>query len=187
MCVYAMFRLVAILWMADQQEIEGVMSMIQAAAAAAPRITQAVLDARVGVRKRLELGSRGSLHIKWSQVEQRVETTLRQAVQHFAGGLTIMEDTQRFKPPNRSLVPIPDRLILPLPEYGRARPMACTKASNSAWKALYNNGALDAIQFDDVAGDPDDIGTLWYCAQWCGTVGRMLRFLIGPMLGLHKV
>ena len=48
MTMYAAFKLLADVWAADTQEVEGYMSVIQAAVAKAPSIQEPQLDARVG-------------------------------------------------------------------------------------------------------------------------------------------
>jgi hypothetical protein len=48
MVAYAIFKVLADTWTADTQEVEGYMSLIQAAVARAPAIHEAQLDARVG-------------------------------------------------------------------------------------------------------------------------------------------
>lgn len=48
MTMYAVFKLLADSWKADTQEVEGYMSVIQAAVAKSPNIQEAQLDARVG-------------------------------------------------------------------------------------------------------------------------------------------
>ena len=48
MTMYAVFKLLADSWKADTQEVEGYMSVIQAAVAKSPSIQEAQLDARVG-------------------------------------------------------------------------------------------------------------------------------------------
>lgn len=51
-------------WPADSQEIEGVMSLIANAVRVNPHISQPQLDARVGLRKYIGLGSRSTPHKK---------------------------------------------------------------------------------------------------------------------------
>ena len=53
MRLYALFRLLARTWTADTQQVEGYMSLIQAAVSRAPSISEPLLDARVGIHSHI--------------------------------------------------------------------------------------------------------------------------------------
>ena len=96
-------RLVAENWTADNQEIEGIMSLIKLALRKAPSLMQPGVDAEVAVKKSAGLGSRGSRHVKWSDIAGRFDEIIDMAEESFDGINDILGNETRFQPPLPSL------------------------------------------------------------------------------------
>ena len=71
------------MWRGDVQEIEGINNMVQMWWKIAPRMSDPLMDARVGNRKDFGLGSKATRVNRWSSVEPLVEQILDDAVQYF--------------------------------------------------------------------------------------------------------
>ena len=92
-------RLVAQDWTADQQEIEGVMNLVKIGIRMAPGISLQQLDARVGNRKSVGLGSRSTKHVKFSELRPAMDDMLDDACDHYSEAITLMSDVKRFQSP----------------------------------------------------------------------------------------
>ena len=68
--LFSLIHLVCREWTADTQEIEGVMSLVKIAVGTSNRISQHLIDSRVGIIKHLGMGSRLTKHAKWSQIQE---------------------------------------------------------------------------------------------------------------------
>ena len=99
-CLYWAMRLVALYWRADVQEIEGINSLIELACRRAPRISLPLVDARVGLRKDLGLGTRDKRHVKYSQMmDSGASDLLDDAIQQIDHASAIMSQEGRFEAP----------------------------------------------------------------------------------------
>ena len=72
------------------------MSLIKLNVKSAPSITQVLLDARVGNTKYLGLGAKSSRLAKWSQVQERFEAVMQEAVDNIDGVNNILGNEHRF-------------------------------------------------------------------------------------------
>ncbi|CAK0893467.1 unnamed protein product, partial [Prorocentrum cordatum] len=97
--LWAPIHMVGQSWKGDTQEIEGINNVIQVRCDRAPRIGMGLLDARVGLRKELGLGSRQSRHMKWSEIAPHVEAMVRDSMAHASGVNGVLATPDRWTPP----------------------------------------------------------------------------------------
>ena len=90
MQLYTLMRLVCDTWRADTQEVEGFMSLIQAAVSKAPSIGLPQLDARVGNAVDLQFGWKSSKRPKWSIMEPYLNALVDDAAQHVEASKNLM-------------------------------------------------------------------------------------------------
>ncbi len=88
------------------------MSLIKLATRTAPSISQSLLDARVGNRKYLGVGTAETQQMPWSGVEKRFEAVLADAVDHLDQAPAVMAIPHRFTPPLPALRMLPPPLPL---------------------------------------------------------------------------
>ena len=131
-------RLVALRWMPSVQEIEGINNIIQGFARRAPRISLPLLDARVGVRKYIGLGSRAARNTAWNKLLPVVHATVEECTAHYEGVSDVLANPQRWCLPQAAQpVSQPLRWIS-----AELRPFT---SAELAW-AAHNNRALLATQ-----------------------------------------
>ena len=100
--VYAPFRLLAVSWQGDVQEIEGINNMIQMVCTRSPHIKLPLVDARVANRKSVVSSIYGKRisDVKWSVMQPVVDCILDDACDHIhAVNDVFMCDPNRFTPP----------------------------------------------------------------------------------------
>ena len=82
--------------MAHSAELEGVNSMVKFLLARQPRSTLALIDAQIGNRKDVGLGSRADGDVKWSSVAGRVQEILNDVKRNKDFEALVRVDAERF-------------------------------------------------------------------------------------------
>ena len=109
MMLFGFMRSVANTWQADTQEVEGVHNLIKLAAhAGSTTVSQRTIDATVGLRKAMGMGSVEAKRTKWSTVEERVELAIQDACNYEKEGAQILADIHMFVPPLPAVLAIED-------------------------------------------------------------------------------
>ena len=128
-CVWTPFQLLRTRWRGDTQEVEGIMNLILNATSRSPSLNLDLLDARIGVRKSLGMGSRDCTVTKWSDIEDRANRAVDDVAPFFRAADGIMA-------PSRWKAALPCRREIVL-RMGRIDPLL---AKNPAitWAAWYN-------------------------------------------------
>jgi hypothetical protein len=101
--LYTLMRLVALRWHAHVQEIEGINNIIQAMTRQAPRISLALLDARVGTRKYIGLGSRDTKSARWKDLAPIIYDVVDDAVAHYDAIDNVLSGESRWSHPVAAL------------------------------------------------------------------------------------
>jgi len=96
--LYAVMKTVVDNWPADNQELEGVMSLIKLVLLAGPTTTDKQLDARVGIVKHIGVGTTETKGMKWSLLEGRYNAAIEEAIAHHGETKKIICDPDRFAP-----------------------------------------------------------------------------------------
>lgn len=99
MTLYSIFRIAAVMWKCDTQEIEGYNNMLQHVIARAPSISLDLLDACCALRKDLHLGSRHERCTRYSRISHRVDAIVDEASENFVGITSIVTQPDRWAIP----------------------------------------------------------------------------------------
>ena len=91
--LFTAMRLLCVSWRGDTQEIEGINSLLKCSTNRAPHITLALVDARVSLQKQLWNEKQSK---KWSDMAERADEILREAVEAAPMINTVLGDMRRF-------------------------------------------------------------------------------------------
>lgn len=172
MCLYAPMRLLALSWRADTQEIEGVNNLISMATDRAPKISLALLDARVATRKDVGLGSRATKYKKYTVLAPRIKEILDDAVQHADGVQAVLERKGRWAGPQPATDPGENRESVAPCLYA---PQVLT------WATTYNMGWYRAAERRNANREESIIvfrgqPHAWVCMMTYYYTGHLLKF-----------
>ena len=87
--LYTIIRVLVLHWNGDVQEIEGINSIIKSICTLCPRVSLAVLDARIGTLKQLGLG-RKDVEYKWAGIKERYSEVYDEALEGWPGAIAVM-------------------------------------------------------------------------------------------------
>ena len=171
--LYHYVTLLATLWNADVQEIEGINSLVKLQCKKAPRISLAVLDARIHLTKYLGLGRRGA-PTRWQAVSPKIDDAIKTACAFIEDIDAVMALPDRWSSPKPLPTPLRDHTlgINPLAlEFQRAALDFAVKNSikfvNTYRQNWLSEGRIACLTFPQDASNDDAIasGTTWLCAK----------------------
>jgi len=161
MLVFAPIRLVAKLWRADTQQVEGVMNMIHNTCNASPHIGHALMDARVGNRKSAaSFAPKGLNQTKYGVIRADVERLLDDSTHYLEAGLALMGDISRFTTPPPCPRQLQPALPLPDPSMGPSMVTQSVRSANAQWHSASKRRAWDVLQLT-----VDGVEEAWYCSK----------------------
>ncbi|CAK0883579.1 unnamed protein product, partial [Prorocentrum cordatum] len=180
-CLYAPMRMVCEQWRCDTQEIEGINNMLQVVCQRAPRISLALLDARIGLRKEYGLGSRATATLKWSQIKDCVHATIDDSIQFTSEIRSVLTLPQRWAVPPLAYDPvaIPNErtidAIVPkaAKEWAASYNMAWYWQSCNLTRGKDVTSSIIAFAGEDAAGD--GASSAWLCESCFGYVGTFVK------------
>ena len=162
MQLWTAIRLVVVKWRPDVQEVEGINNIIQQVVRAAPRVTLPLLDARVGLRKMLGMGSRKARDKKWSQQAPTVAKLVDTAKTFDDHANYILAIKDRWVVPTKATIsltddvvvnPSPLALTMPAAEFGHRAELSLMKQLREilAIDATYSNSIVQLSGVGDEA------------------------------------
>jgi hypothetical protein len=104
--LHSLMKVIASIWRADTQEVEGIHNLIKLAGRASTVSNQRTVDAIVGLRKWFGLGSTATKKLKWSHVEPQISHAITIASQYAREAAAIICEPGYFA------IPKPARLAL---------------------------------------------------------------------------